>query len=415
MNTTGTIITLAMNERLFKTIRMAVLLLSLWLGACNSRQARMEAHAGHSQGQERASAGETVRPTEQMVISSQATVKPAYAAGAVRVPVQGYITYDIRRNHQVAARAGGRVEKLYVRYNNQYVRRGDKIMDLYSPGLNTFQDELLYLLRSGAEPGLLEQGREKLRLLGLSRAQIRRLEKTGTHAHTLTIYSPYQGYIQLTPAGEQRVAASEAATGSMEAMSSASNTPVDDAAATEVLREGAYVNAGQTLFSVNDLQQVWALLSFDTRFSALVREKDAVQLESEMVAEGTLAGAVGLLEPIFRQQQKFIQARVYLPNPEGRLKLNSLVSGSIRPRSQQHLVVPASSVFDMGRRKIVWVYRGRTPQGNKRFEAREILTGAASGDSIRVIRGLAPHEQIARDAGYLVDSESFIQPSTLQP
>ena len=424
MNTTGTINILAMNTRFnSKTRLLPLFLLGLQLGGCSSREEtshQQGAHSAAAHPQQAEMVGEIVRPTNQMVISNQATVKPAYARGAVRVPVQGYITYDIRRNNQVAARVGGRVEKLYVRYNNQHVRRGDRIMDLYSPELNTFQDELLYLLRSGAEPGLLAQGREKLRLLGLSHAQISRLEKTGSHVYTLTIYSPYQGYIQLTPAGGQRSmptggGASAGATGSMEAMGSTGNTPVYNAPADEALREGAYVNAGQTLFSVNDLQQVWAILSFETRFSARVREKDAVELQSEMMPERRLAGTVGLLEPIFGQQQKFIQARAYLPNPGRRLKLNSLVNGDILPRSGQQLVVPASSVFDLGRRKIVWVYQGRTPQGHKRFEAREVLAGASYGDSIGVIRGLAPHEQIAREAGYLVDSESFIQPSSPQP
>lgn len=425
MNNSGTLSTWAMIVSTYhwysKTGMLLLSFLGLHLGACSSQESgshRQGAHPAGRHQQQEEKVGEIVSPTDQIVISNQATVRPALLSSAMRVPVQGYITYDLRRNNQVAARVGGRIEKLYVRYNNQYVRRGDKIMDLYSPELNTFQDELLYLLRSGAEPRLLEQGRQKLRLLGLTRAQISGLEKTGTHAYTVTIYSPYQGYVLLTPEAGQRATATEASTdaaGSMGTMGSAGSTPVYNAPANEAIREGAYVNAGQALFSVNDLQQVWAILSFDTRYSALVREKDAVELQSEMMPERTLASAVGLLEPIFRQQQKFIQARAYLPNPGGRLKLNSLVSGMILPRSGQVLVVPASSVFDMGRRKIVWVYRGKTPQGNKRFEAREILTGGAYGDSIGIVRGLGRHEQIAREAGYLVDSESFIQPGSFQP
>ncbi|MGV3502515.1 MAG: efflux RND transporter periplasmic adaptor subunit [Adhaeribacter sp.] len=413
-----------MNTRFHsKSGLLLLLLLGLQLGGCSGRE-----KTSHQQGEQAAAAhqhhaekvGEIVSPTNQIVISNQATVKPAYTKGAIRVPVQGYITYDIRRNNQVAARVGGRIEKLYVRYNNQYVRRGDKIMDLYSPELNTFQDELLYLLRTGADTRLVEQAREKLQLLGLSPAQIIRLEKNGSHAYSAAIYSPYQGFIQLPPASGQRgmtagSGAPVASSGSMGAMGSAGNTPVYNAPADEALREGAYVNVGQTLFSVNDLQQVWAILSFEPRFSAHVREKDAVELQSEMMPERRLAGTVGLLEPIFGQQQKFIQARAYLPNPGRQLKLNSLVNGEIVPRSGQLLVVPASSVFDLGRRKIVWVYRGRTQQGHKRFEAREILTGASYGDSIGVIRGIAPYEQIAREAGYLVDSESFIQPTPSQP
>lgn len=426
MNNTGTISPLALVKRSCKRYFLAWLLPALWglqLGACGRQQPGAHRQATHSAATHQhpvEQMGEIASPTNQVVISNQATVAPAYATSAVPVPVQGYITYDLRRNKQVAARVGGRIEKLYVRYNQQYVNRGDRIMDLYSPELSTFQDELLYLVRTGAEPRLLEQGREKLRLLGLSRAQVSHLEKTGSQVSTVTLYSPYQGYILLTPeGGPQAVAAGSGAAagaaGAMAGMGSAANTPVYSSPAEEAMREGAYVNAGQTLFSVNDLQQVWAILSFETHFSALIRENDAVELQSEMMPERTLAITVGLVEPIFRQQQKFIQARAYLPNPGRRLKINSLVSGSILPRSGQVLLVPASSVYDLGRRKIVWVYRGKTPEGNKRFAAREVRTGAVQAGNIRITGGLGRHEQIAREAGYLVDSESFIQSTPALP
>ena len=390
------------------------------LGACSAPETSSGHYATHQingNSQDRVEVKEIVRPTEQVVISNQATVKPAYLSNTGRIPVQGYITYDARRHNQVAARVGGRIEKLYVRYKDQYVRKGDKIMELYSPELNTAQDEFQLLLRSGAETSLLEQSREKLRLLGLTPTQINHLARTGSHAHTFTIYSPYEGYITWTATEGQRAmtTASGSSAGAMEAMGSASKPGVYNNPADAPMREGGYVNAGQTMFSVNDLKEVWAILSFDTRFLLNVRVNGAVELQSEMIPEKFLPGKVGLVEPIFQKEQRFTQARAYLPNVGRRLKINSLVSGFILPQSQAVLVVPAASVYDVGRRKIVWVFRGKTPQGNKRFEAREIMAGARQGDSIQIIRGLGPQEEIAREAGYLVDSESFILPASSQP
>ena len=107
MNTTGTINILAMNTRFnSKTRLLPLFLLGLQLGGCSSREEtspQQGAHSAVAHQQQAEMVGEIVRPTNQMVISNQATVKPAYARGAVRVPVQGYITYDIRRNNQVAA------------------------------------------------------------------------------------------------------------------------------------------------------------------------------------------------------------------------------------------------------------------------------------------------------------------------
>jgi membrane fusion protein, copper/silver efflux system len=395
-----------------------LLLLAAGYGwTCSAPETSSGGHAAHptnAQEQNQLDLGEIVRPTEQVVISNQATVKPAFLRSATRIPVQGYITYDPRRHNQVAARVGGRIEKLYVRYQNQYIQKGDKIMALYSPELNTYQDEFLYLIRSGADPVLQEQSREKLSLLGISRAQISRLARTGEHAAAITIYSPYQGYITWTTAEGPPAMATSAgpSAGVMGTMASASSPPAYRTAAEEPLREGAYVNAGQTLFSVNDLNAVWAILAFETRFLPDVQVQGAVELRSEMLPERPLVSSVGFLEPIFQKEQKFTQARAYLPNGKHQLKINSLVSGFILPAPQPALVVPATSVYDVGRRKIVWVYQGKTPGGNKRFQAREIIAGAQQGDSIQIIRGLEPQEEIAREAGYLVDSESFIQPTS---
>src|SRR5690606_28616018 len=98
-------------------------------------------------------------------------------------------------NLSIAARFGGRIEKLYVKFNNQYVKQGDKILDIYSPDLRTFQEEHLFLLHSNADKNLIEKSTEKLRLLGITKKQIAQLEKNGTVALTVSIFSPANGYV----------------------------------------------------------------------------------------------------------------------------------------------------------------------------------------------------------------------------
>jgi membrane fusion protein, copper/silver efflux system len=110
---------------------------------------------------------QTVSPSKQ-VLSRQATVKLQSGINGEIIKTQGYITTDPNRNKSVAARFSGRIEKLYVKFSNQYVKQGDKIMDIYSPDLRTFQEEHLFILKSNNENSLIEKSREKLRLLGLT-------------------------------------------------------------------------------------------------------------------------------------------------------------------------------------------------------------------------------------------------------
>jgi Cu(I)/Ag(I) efflux system membrane fusion protein len=201
------------------------------------------------------------------------------------------VIFDPRLHQKVAARVGGRIERLYFKYDYQYVRRGDRIMDIYSPELNTYQEEFLYLIHSGADTSLVEEGRKKLALLGLSPAQIHQLEKQRLPTLSFPVYSPFEGYILLEeePAMETvswngSPSMEVAAEPSLETMGGGGATGMATgmkvAPSGERIREGQYVNRGQTLFLVNSFRQVWGLLSVEAAYQSAVRVGQPIQLPS---------------------------------------------------------------------------------------------------------------------------------------
>src|SRR5690606_25472293 len=88
-----------------------------------------------------------------------------------------------------------RIEKAYLRYNGQYVRKGERIMDLYSPELNTIQEEHLFLLQKGSDSLLLAHSRRRMTLLGISPEQIEELERQSAVAPAIAVRSPATGYL----------------------------------------------------------------------------------------------------------------------------------------------------------------------------------------------------------------------------
>ncbi len=350
-----------------------------------------------------------VLPVSHHVISSQKTAMamPADSANVIRAP--GYIAPDERRNFKVSARFSGRIEKLYVRYNLQRVKKGEKIIDLYSTELNTYQEELLFLLKRNSDPSLVEKAREKLHLLGLTAAQISRIEKTGETFFSIGIFSPQEGYVLFTPSSPTE---GMSAGGKKAGMGGGSEPSPSASVASggSQIREGDYVGQGQTLFLVNDLRQVWAMLAVDNRHQQALRQGMPVTLKSELYPNEPIPAALNLIEPAYQENQKFILSRVYLKNPGGKYKINSLVEAEIMPAKSNALTVPYSSVLFLGKRKIVWVLKGKTPEGNKIFEARNVSVGAVFGDRVVIKSGLSQGEEVALDAGYLLDREGLIQP-----
>ena len=343
------------------------------------------------------------RPANQVVLSSQKTIKLSQNLSKQTITASGYIAFDERRNNKVAIRTSGRIEKLYVKYNYQFVKKGERIAELYSPELNTYQEEYLFLLKSG-EDSLATKAKQKLILLGLLESQIQQIEKSNSVAHAITITSPIDGFIRFSlERGSSEEMETPPSTG-LGAMSEASSS--SSVASTGQIREGMYVNKGQTLFVVNDFRKVWALLSVNISSQVQLKKGVPVTIYSEVQTDSINAN-IDLVEPVYEDKQRFVRARIYLDNPGRIFKINSFIKGKISIQANT-LTVPLSSVYDLGSRKIVWVKREISSSGIGLFEPQVVTIGMTLDNWIEIITGLKGDEEIALDAGYMLDSESIL-------
>lgn len=386
--------------------------------SCNKKQDHdsHNTHAGHEQAMDSTINGVALwaEPTSEKVISGQAVVKPDLQNQSLPVKAYGYIAPDERRSNQVAVRASGRVEKLYVKFENQFVRRGDKIMDLYSPELNTIQQELLYTHKSDPNGELMQHAAHKLKLLGVTDAQIAELMKTEKTTYTLSVYSPYEGYIFYAPSGANvalRMASAKSSNKMGGGMSAQQSEQAGmPAASTGPVREGAYLAAGQTLFWINDLRQVWGILSIENLNPDELHVNDSVVVVSEMMPEQPIKTVIQFIEPQFSAGQKFVQVRVYLSNPAYKMRINSLLDATLYARTRQALTLPASSILYLGTREAVWKKVGQTEGGSGIFQIQFVKTRPGSNDTIVILEGLTTEDEVAVDAGYLMDRESLVKP-----
>lgn len=352
-------------------------------------------------------------PANQTVISKQATVLVGDSSTQFEIKGNGYVTFDLRRNRKIPARIGGRIERLYVKYNYQFVRKGEKIMELYSPELNTYVSEYLFIKRKSKDPDLMDKARQKLSLLGLSMDQIRKIDQSGSAPFTLTIYSPFEGYVLFSPlaAGSSmstKDAGNEMGSGmNNPTTGSASNTP-GTSLPDNSIREGMYVSKDQTVFWINDFREVWGIVAFSHQNEKILKPGLEVVVRSELFPGQTFRSVVPMVEPVYTSGQKFTQVRLYLSNSTRTLKHNSLITATASVNSQA-ITVPASSVYYLGNTAIVWVQKAVTKQGSNVFQARAVKIGNRNNQNIEVLKGLNRGEFIAKDAGYLADSETIVQ------
>lgn len=350
-----------------------------------------------------------VRPTGEVVISSQAIVKPRIAASASDITANGFVAPDQRRNNKVSVRFDGRIEKLYVKYDYQHVKKGEAIMELYSPGLVTIEEEYLYLLKDKRDTSLIRQTEAKLLLLGITRDQIGKLAEKKETTTTITLYSPYDGYVILEDAqgamnGDAMMENTSPQNAGMKGMSQ-NNSP---ATVTGKIAEGSYVTKGQTLYMINDLKNVWAILS--VKENNKVALNSPVKISSDQLANDSVISTISFIEPAYSNGQKFTSCRVDLDNSNLRFSINGIVTARISSSGQAGMQVPVSSVLFLGRREIIWLKTGVTPGGHNIFERRDVTSpGFQNGQYLEITGGIKATDEIAKDAGLLIDSQSLIE------
>jgi Cu(I)/Ag(I) efflux system membrane fusion protein len=300
----------------------------------------------------------------------------------------------------VAARAAGRIERLYVRTLNRRVRRGEAVYALYSPELSALQRQWLGVL-SGDDAEMAASLRRRLLFLGMTPDQLAKIESSRRTLDTVEIASPLDGIV-VSLGGEAPAAGMAAPSGGMD-MGGKPPAPPSAAPGGGSVREGDYIREGTVLFQLASPASRWAMLTLLPADAARVRQGQAVSIRPRSDPGLRIPGRIDLVEPFVRDGELGPMAHVHLKGAAG-LPLNTLVDAEIDAGKTEGLFVPATAVLDLGRRKVVWVSDGDG------FAAREVDTGTRAEEWIEVKSGLALDDEIASDAQYLTDSETFIQP-----
>lgn len=296
----------------------------------------------------------------------------------------GYVDYDERLVTQVNARVSGWIEKLYVAYTGQPVSRGETLLRIYSPELVLTQEDYLRARKlagtpnGGSEDGgahsdgssLMSAAETRLRLWGIAPSVLRKLAERGTPSETLPIQSPSSGVVTETK-----------------------------------VVEGAYVRAGDPLYTVADLSRVWVYADVYESELPKVHTGQRAQVTSDALPGTSFRGVVTYIYPSVSEQSRTVRVRLEFSNPGLALRPGMYVKVTLLHRATAPtLAVPSEAVLDSGVRKIVIVALGRG-----HFAPRIIQTGTQSEGYFQVLAGLSRGERVVTSAQFLIDSESNLR------
>jgi Cu(I)/Ag(I) efflux system membrane fusion protein len=323
---------------------------------------------------------------EQLINIRVAPVERAEAAKTLRAV--GFIGYDETKVADLNSKVRGWIRKLYVDKPGQAVLAGKPLLALYSPDLYSAQQEYLLALQENrgsdksaglskemrrfsatnkhGTQSLIQSARKRLELWDISQAQIKSLEESGTPKDTLELTAPMNGVVV-----EKNVFPSQ------------------------------MISPGMLLYRIADLSDVWVDADVYEYELPLTKLGQKAKIQVDAYPDKTFEGEISFIYPYLQNKTRTVRVRLVLRNPEELLKPGMYANITIESDLGDQFLIPASAVFDTGKRQYVFVQAGKGS-----FVPKEIELGQKSGDQVIVRKGLEGHEQVVVDGNFLLDSES---------
>lgn len=350
--------------------------------------------------QERAEAPTVEIPMEKQQLIGVRTFDVSVQSLEKIIRTTGKIEYDERKLTTVNTKVEGWIEKLHVNFTGIYVKKGEPLADIYSPELWATQQEFINLVKWAkksdkkvAETGkngatvrgedplnlsamlskdaetILESARQRLKLWDISDEQIKRVEESERPMRTLTIHSPVSGYVL------QKYAV-----------------------------QGMKVMAGEKLYDVSDLANVWVVADIYEYELPIIKVGDTAKIGLSYFQGRELTSRIEFVSPTISTDTRTAQARFSIPNTGGKLKPGMFTDVELKINLGRKLAVPNEAVIDTGLRQIVYV-----DKGDGYFEPRAVTTGLRAEKFVEIAAGLKVGEKVASSANFLIDSEAKLK------
>jgi Cu(I)/Ag(I) efflux system membrane fusion protein len=300
-------------------------------------------------------------------VARRSLARPIRAVGAVQ--------FDERRQVVVAPRFDGWITRVHAGITGQALRRGDPLVEVYSPELLQAVQELRAVGGAGRGDDFLNRlaagARQRLRVFGLPEDDVARLVRSGAPDGVITLRAAMDGIVT-----ERRAV------------------------------EGMRFMPGETLYRLADTATVWVLAEVFEQDIGLIAMGQESRVTVNAYAGRAFAGTVAFIYPTVARDTRTARVRIDLPNQDGALRADMYASVEIGARvgAADALTVPDSAVLDSGTRQIVLIERGEG-----RFEPRPVRLGARADGHVEILEGVSADERVVVSANFLIDAESNLR------
>jgi Cu(I)/Ag(I) efflux system membrane fusion protein/cobalt-zinc-cadmium efflux system membrane fusion protein len=299
----------------------------------------------------------------------------------------GVVGYQEPKQFTINSKSDGWVERLHINETGQLVKKGQPLLELYSPDLVSAQREFLLAVHHSKEfadssmPALAESSkrlfdsaRRRLKLLDISDRQIARLEVSGEVKKRLTLYAPYDGIVSM-----------------------------------KMVREGQFIKRGEALLMLSDLSRIWVYADIYVSEVPWVKVGQQADIILPFGGDKTVRSRISYLYPYAAAETRTVKARLEIDNPDLDLKPDMYVNVRLQTEPVKNaLSIPSEAILHSGEKQTVFV-----SLENGKFEPRRIKIGVEDDSGYTEVRqGLNEGETVVTSAQFMLDSDSRLDEAT---
>ncbi|MEQ9186820.1 MAG: efflux RND transporter periplasmic adaptor subunit, partial [Cryomorphaceae bacterium] len=203
----------------------------------------------------------SMSPTAMQLAQVQ-TMKVDYSLAEKAMRLNGKVQADERLLFTQSSHIPGRVEKLAVNFTGEFIKEGQVIAYVYSPQLVTAQEELFEAKKiKENQPALFNAAKQKLKNWKLTEEQIEQLLESNKTLEQFPILANVSGYVTK-----------------------------------KEVNLGDYIQRGDALYEIADLNSVWVLFDVYESDMSWIRKGDPVSFTIQSVPGKTFNGKISYVD-----------------------------------------------------------------------------------------------------------------------
>ncbi len=310
------------------------------------------------------------------------------------------VTARVQTNAKLIAHVGspvkGRILKLLV-FEGQHVTAGTVLATLHSTDLS---DTQFALVKSASQQNLAAAAEKraeqllKADVIGQAELERRRAELLQATTEAQSYHTQLLG-LGMTEAQIRRLETTHKLSADYPIIAPKSGTVLK-----REVTIGQVVQPADPAFTIADLSNVWIVANVPEEDTAQLEEGMQVEVRVPAVPDQLIEGRLSFVSPIVDPDTRTVEVHMDVPNPRGLLKPDELANMTFTGHKERKLTVPATAVVREANKDYVFVERN-----SAKYALREVTLGQEENDRRVVLSGVRTDERIVADGAFHLNNQ----------